>query len=185
MSKEQWKFTRAVVRNWRQVGAVAPSSPFLVNAMVRPIDFARARRIVELGPGTGVITKALLKRMRPDCTLVVFEVGDEFCDALKQLGDKRLEVRNESAERIGTLPRPVDYVVSGLPLANLDPQVRRRIVIRARDILEQGGVFLQFQYLAASRGLIHRVFGNIETKYEARNVPPAFIFRCIRQRHDP
>ena len=62
----------------RQVGAMSPSSRFLANKMLENINFDEAKVIVELGPGTGVFTHVLLEKMRPDATLLVFELNTEF-----------------------------------------------------------------------------------------------------------
>lgn len=177
----RFSFVRALAKDWRRTGAIAPSSQFLANEMVRTIDFHRARRIAELGPGTGVFTRVLLQKMHPECTLIAYELGEDFCVKLQRLRDPRLVVRHETAERIRLLSDPVEYIVSGLPLANFDPTSKKRVLLAAREVLLRGGEFVQFQYFLESRALLRRVFGNIETKIAIMNVPPVFVYRCTKQ----
>ena len=65
------------------VGSVIPSSRFLSKKMLQPIDFKRAKVIIELGPGTGVFTKELVLQKHPNCQFVVIELNDAFFEDLK------------------------------------------------------------------------------------------------------
>ena len=65
----------------RTSGAILPSSGFLIDRMLRAVDFARARHVVELGAGTGCITRGILARMRPDAQLIALEVNPVFVEA--------------------------------------------------------------------------------------------------------
>src|SRR5687767_10748196 len=71
-------FARTFFRNPRMLGSIVPSSRFLIRKLLRPIDWSRARVIVEYGPGVGTITREALRRMRPDATLIAIETNDEF-----------------------------------------------------------------------------------------------------------
>ncbi|MFN5149335.1 MAG: class I SAM-dependent methyltransferase [Flavobacteriia bacterium] len=83
------------------VGAMAPSSRFLAEKMLQNIDFKEARVIIELGPGTGVFTDRILDKMDPEAKLLVFELNDNFCNALtKRISDTRAIIIHYSAEKI-------------------------------------------------------------------------------------
>ncbi|MEM1215016.1 MAG: ribosomal RNA adenine dimethylase, partial [Bacteroidota bacterium] len=77
------KFFTEGLRNMRTVGTVTPSSRFLCESMLKGIDFSKAKFLVELGAGDGVVTKHILKRMRPDARLLAFEVQPDFCELLR------------------------------------------------------------------------------------------------------
>ena len=115
-------FAKEAVADFRSVGAVLPSSRFLTRMMLRPLPLKRARLVVEVGPGTGAMTQALLEQIPFGASLLAFEINSHFCDHLKvTLQDSRLNVihagwerlRNEVESRGG---RRVDAVVSSLAL---------------------------------------------------------------------
>ena len=66
-----------------QTASMFPSSRYLANALTKPIDFRRARTVVELGPGTGAVTNEILKRMRPDAKLFAVDINETFIDHLR------------------------------------------------------------------------------------------------------
>jgi SAM-dependent methyltransferase len=70
------------MRSLGPTASMFPSSRHLANALTRPIDFRRARTIVELGPGTGAVTNEILKRLRPDAKLFAIDINPIFIDHL-------------------------------------------------------------------------------------------------------
>src|SRR5437764_7592893 len=77
-----WKVSR---RNFRTTGAVLPSSPFLAKALVAPLAGSRPPAyILEVGPGTGAVTKAIVRRMRPGDRLDAVELNPQFAERLRQ-----------------------------------------------------------------------------------------------------
>lgn len=151
--------------------------------MVASIDFSRARCIVELGGGTGCITRALLKRMRPDARLIAFELNPTFAQMLESIGDPRLRVVTDSAERIRHYLDEAgfggaDYIISGLPLAVLPKPVTATILDEARSALQVDGAYIQFQYSLVSRRPLSERFSRIRIGFTPWNVPPAFVYVC-------
>ncbi len=133
-----------------------PSSRFLVNRLVAGIDFSRATEIVELGVGTGCVTREILHRMRPDARLVSLEINPEFVqDARRRFRDPRLLLRVACAGDLRTVLDaagigPVDAVVSSLPLKIMDDELVDRILDVSRACLRPDGRFHQYQYSLAS-----------------------------------
>src|SRR5580698_1543808 len=123
------------------LGSIWPSSRFLVDEVLRPIDWERARVIVEYGPGVGTITTEILRRMRPDAHLVAIETNEAFVKFLKgSYADARLHVANESAADVGRILErlhlaPAQYVVSGIPLGSMPEALRADIVAKTRAAL--------------------------------------------------
>ncbi|NBQ63088.1 MAG: hypothetical protein EBU40_12515, partial [Proteobacteria bacterium] len=119
---------REFARNPRDVGSIAPSSPVLSRAVASRVPHD-ARLIVELGPGTGPITRALLHRASPDAVVVAVEIDPKFCALLHdELPDKRLVIVNHPAEHLREIvapyQMPVDAVVTSLPLMNFPSSLR-------------------------------------------------------------
>src|SRR6476646_11158879 len=75
-------FFRESMRSLGPTASMSPSSRYLANALTKPIDFRRARTVVELGPGTGAVTNEILKRMRPDAKLFAVDINETFIDHL-------------------------------------------------------------------------------------------------------
>ena len=133
----------------RRTGAVAPSSPFLAREMARAVDPRKPGLIVELGPGTGPVTKALLARGAPRERLVLVEFDPQFCKALAMRFPKVRVVRGDAYDLKRTLEdlgQPVAAVVSSLPLLNEPPTRRLKLLEDAFALMGPGGVFVQFTY---------------------------------------
>jgi phospholipid N-methyltransferase len=170
---------KKVIDQIRQKGTIAPSSRFLVDKMISKIDYGRDLDLLQLGFGTGVFTKGLLKKISPQSTLVVFEI-DQNCRKYR-IVDPRVEYLEDSAERISEhFPtRKFDHVISTLPFASLPKKVSQNVFAEIKKHLKPGGKFLQFQYSLYSKRAIRDLFGH-EPKidFELLNLPPAFIYEA-------
>ncbi len=157
---------------------MVPSSPFLVRKMLSKVDFDSARLVMELGPGTGPLTKEILKRLHPDGRLIVVESNETFCVMLRKIGDARLRVECVSAEELSRVldGQKADVVVSGLPLAVIDREAVRNILGAVKEVLAPGGIFVQFQYSLASKKLLKTFFKEVSVDFTPANVPPAFVY---------
>lgn len=179
-AKKKGKFFKEFLKEKKGVGAIAPSSKFLAKKMTEPIDFSRANLIVELGPGTGNITKAILKNMKFDARLLAFEINECFVSRLNELGDERLSIISDSAENIGKYVegKTVDYVISSLPLAVIPQKVKDNIVASSMKHLKDDGQFIQFQYSLNARKMLKENFNEVKVDFTAINIPPAFVYKC-------
>lgn len=171
----------------KTVGAVAPSSRFLVNSMCNKIDFKGARCIIELGPGTGVFTTELLKRAPENCKIVLIELNDTFFDILvKKFSDKRLIIVNASADEIEAIMKEhqlptADAVLSSLPLTVIPEMIKKRIVIGTYNALRKGGVYVQYQYSLNAKKLLELKYGRLRVNFVPVNIPPAFVYTGIKE----
>jgi phospholipid N-methyltransferase len=177
-------FARNFVLHPYMLGSVIPSSRFLVNQVLEPIDWGRTQVIVEYGPGVGTFTAEILRRMRADARLVVIETNSDFVRFLRHtFPDERLHVVHESAARVGKvlqrlgLPAP-QYIISGIPLGSMPDPVRAQIVDETRAALAPGGAFLVYQFTARVLPVLQRTFGSVRRSFERRNLPPAQLFVC-------
>lgn len=178
------KFFRAFLSDPRTTGSVIESSPFLVKKMLKPINFEKAELIVELGAGTGVITKKILKKMGPNASLLCFETNKALVKELKRkIKDPRLTVYSDSAEKFGRYLKrfgndKADYVISGLPLVVLPKKVGENIIKEIVSNLHPQGIYIQFQYSLTSLKLFRKIFRQVKVDFTLINIPPAFVYRC-------
>lgn len=166
----------------KTVGAVAPSSRFLVNYMCNRIDFSKAKYILELGPGTGVFTSEILNRANKDCKIILLELNQTFYEILKsKFDDDRLIIVNTSADEIEDILKEynipyVDAILSSLPLTVIPEIIKKRIVIASFNALKENGVYIQYQYSLNAKKLLELKYGKLKIGLVPINIPPAFVY---------
>ena len=178
---ERIRFFRSFLAHPRQVGAILPTSRRAVRDMLDMANFVEARRVVELGAGTGVYTEEILKRLHPDARLLAFEVDPDLVATLDgRFEDPRVQIINDSAENVGNYldGAKVDIIVSGLPFTSLPEPVKRNIFEQIRQILAPDGVMVAIQYSTMVQRDLKRTFASVRRRVSPINVPPAFLFRC-------
>jgi phospholipid N-methyltransferase len=177
-------FARNFFRHPRMLGSIIPSSRFLIRQLLEPIDWKRARVIVEYGPGVGGITAEVLRRMRPDAVLIAIEMNPDFVSYLRSsIGERRLKVVEGSAVSVVEILRRfgykhADYIISGIPFSTIAAPLRERIVLQTREALAPGGAFLVYQFSQRVLRDLKRIFGHVRRRFEPLNVPPAHLFIC-------
>jgi phospholipid N-methyltransferase len=177
-------FARNFFRHPRMLGSLIPSSPFLIRRVLRRIDWSTARVIVEYGAGVGTFTAEILRRMRPDAILVVFETNDDFVQYLRDsLRDPRLHIVHGSADKVGEVLQrlghgPADYVISGIPFSTIPEDTREAILRSTREALRPQGALIVYQFTRRILPSLERVFGPVKRDFEPRNILPAQLFYC-------
>ena len=177
-------FARNFFRHPRMLGSIVPSSRFLIKQLLEPIDWKRARVIVEYGPGVGGITAEVLRRMRADAALIAIEMNPDFVSYLRDsISDPRLHVVEGSAVSVDEILRRfgyqgADYIISGIPFSTIPAPLRERILHKTRDVLEPGGAFLVYQLSTRVLQDLKRIFGYVGRRFEPLNVLPAHLFIC-------
>lgn len=179
-------FLANFVKHPMKVGWLLPSSRFVVDDVLKPIDWKTAKVIVEYGPGTGTFTTRILQRMRPDAKLIALEINPEFCNFLEQsVTDPRFHLVRESAAEIDSILQSLgcseaDYVISGIPFTTLPHDLRDSIVRKTHSALRREGKFLVYQMSSAVLPYLESVFGNVSRSVQLLNIIPAQIFCCAR-----
>jgi phospholipid N-methyltransferase len=177
-------FARNFFRHPRMLGSIVPSSRFLIKQLLEPINWARARVIVEYGPGVGGITAEVLRRMRSDAVLIAIETNPDFVSYLRgSISDPRLKVVEASAVAVDEILRRfgclrADYIISGIPFSNIPAPLRERILRSTHDLLEPGGAFLVYQFSTRVLEDLKRIFGYVGRRFEPLNLLPAHLFIC-------
>lgn len=161
-----------------------PSSRFLVSRLLAPINFSKAKVIVEFGPGNGKITKEILKQLQPNAILISFEINENFYNSLLKINDSRFKVIASSAENVQEVLNnhgfeKADYIISSLPLTNIPRRISQSILENAYNALKANGMFIQYQYSLTYFKTLKGIFnGHLKLSFEALNIPPAFVYRC-------
>lgn len=178
---EQLNFFKIALSDGR-IGAMTRSSKYVVNAVIGNFANQSLKRVIEYGPGDGVVTREILNRMPRDGELIVIETNPKFIKVLSEINDPRLKIIEGAAQTIseqlvGDHSGKINLVVSSIPFTILKPRDRKDIVSNTFNLLEDSGKFIVFQYSPILLGLLNRHFArrNISTQFEVRNVPPMFI----------
>ena len=177
------KFARQVVLNPRQVQAIAPSSVVLCQAMAAACPDLSGP-VIELGGGTGKVTRALLDAGCRQEDLHIIEINPDFARMLQERFPSA-HVHQASAEDVDTLGiGPASVVVSGLPLLGFSTPMQERIIGSAFRALRPGGAYVQYTYglhppireqIRHDLGLEHVV-----TAHVLWNLPPAHVYRFTK-----
>ncbi len=185
-------FLKRFLHNPKQVGAVWPSSSALGRAMIADLPVPIRGVVVELGPGTGALTRNLWRAMGPQARYLGIEREASFVRHLRsrpRYAD--LQFVHGSAEDLGEhlqaagLPAP-QLIVSGLPLILMPPSVMESIVTSAAKALAPGGHFRTFSYIHSRplpnvprlRALMQECFATYSISAPVwRNMPPAHVYR--------
>ncbi|KQZ55852.1 hypothetical protein ASD53_13410 [Lysobacter sp. Root559] len=186
-----WTFFRQWLKNPLRTAAVAPSSPELAAAMIAELP-DDARRVIELGGGTGAITRALLAAGIADHDLLVLELNEEL-HAHLHLRFPQVRVLLGDAGSLPELARangyldegPADAIVSGLGLLTMPQPLQLSLLAAAFECLRADGVFVQFTYGPAAP-VADSVMRELDLhvhrgEFVLRNVPPATVYVYTRK----
>ncbi|WP_372971794.1 class I SAM-dependent methyltransferase, partial [Marinobacter sp.] len=144
-------FLLGFLREPGQVGSVIPSSRFLEQRIVGASNLSAARRVVELGPGTGGTTRTFLRHLAPDAQLLSIELSPHFHELLDEITDPRFTNHLGSAEDLAEIlafhdmGQP-DVVISGIPFSKMPEAVASRVSQAVNDNLAENGRFIAYQF---------------------------------------
>jgi phosphatidylethanolamine/phosphatidyl-N-methylethanolamine N-methyltransferase len=178
---DEVRFIRSWIERPLSIGAVTPSSKMLARAMARYVDPHSDGPVVELGPGTGPVTAALVEAGVDPARLVLVEFNPAFCRILRTRYPGATLVQGDAygMRRLleTLLLEPAAAVVSGLPLVTKPMRQRLRLVRDAFDLMLPGAPFVQFTYSVASP--LPRQLGGFSVEASERiwmNIPPARVW---------
>jgi phospholipid N-methyltransferase len=181
-------FFRGFLEKPKEVGSIIPSSRFMEKRLVRVSELQNADVAIELGPGTGGTTRALLSRMKPTARLLAMEINPHFVRLLRRtILDPRLIVHEGSASEIGEaleangLPA-ADVILSGIPFSTMDREVGLAILRSVEQNLAATGRFVAYQFRDRVEDLGRQVMGEPSVQLELLNVPPMRIYRWDKSR---
>jgi phosphatidylethanolamine/phosphatidyl-N-methylethanolamine N-methyltransferase len=178
---DEMQFIRSWMEKPIRTGAVMPSGRALARTMAGYVDPESNGPIIELGPGTGPVTQALVKRGVDPARLVLVEFNPDFCRLLRARYPEATVVQGD-AYRLrrtleNTIREPAAAIVSGLPLMTKAPRTRLRLIADAVTLLQPSAPFIQFTY--AMMPPIPKELSSISAKCSELiwlNVPPARVW---------
>ena len=183
-------FLGKFLRHGTAIASVAPSSRWLSRLTVRNIEWKSATAIVELGAGTGPITRVIAERAHPECRVLVVERDPDFASLLRDrfgaLPNFEIicgDVVDLSAILIDRGISSVDHVISGLPVPSFPRDLQRSLFQAVSPVLGPEGTFNQLTEIPwVYRRLYQRQFEEVQFVLEPRNLPPAGTYFCRRPR---
>jgi phosphatidylethanolamine/phosphatidyl-N-methylethanolamine N-methyltransferase len=170
-------FFKAIFLNPRATGAVLPSSIYLSRKMASYIDPTKPGFILELGPGTGAITKAILDRGIKPCHLIALEIAPHFSKQLRQEFPGITLIEGNAMQLSELIQhKPIHTIISSLPLRSLSDHDREIIFSEIPKVLSSGGQFIQFTYsMKKDMDYYPSNFKLTHSSIVLRNIPPARV----------
>ena len=172
------RFLARLAANPRRIGAIAPSGAALARAMAAEVDPVRPGFILELGPGTGAITEALIDRGFAPERIVAIEYEAEFAALVRRRCPGVHVIQGDAfdLEHVLTHEAPFLAAVSGLPLVNFPKALRHRLIESVFARLVPGAPFVQFSYSLWPPVPATAQYTMIWTRLVLRNLPPARVW---------
>lgn len=179
-------FFREFLKHPQQVASIVPSSRFLERRVVEVAGVRSAGTVVELGAGTGGMTRAILATMPREARLLSVEINPRFQTSLERIGDSRLVAHIGSAGDLDevisshSLAEP-EVVISGIPFSKIGRASASRILETISTVLAPGGRFVAYQLHRRVESLCRPLLGPAQVELELRNIPPLRIYRWQKQ----
>jgi phosphatidylethanolamine/phosphatidyl-N-methylethanolamine N-methyltransferase len=178
---DEVRFIRSWLETPLSIGAVTPSGRVLARAMARYVEPELPGPVVELGPGTGPVTEALVEHGVDPARLVLVEFNPVFCQLLRARFPAATVIQADAyglrRALASLLRRPAAAVVSGLPMFTKPVRTRVRLLRDALALLRPGAPFVQFTYAVVPP--IPRAFAGVQAEASERiwmNLPPARVW---------
>jgi phosphatidylethanolamine/phosphatidyl-N-methylethanolamine N-methyltransferase len=178
---DEVRFLRSWIEKPLHMGAVMPSGRVLARTMAQYVDIKSSAPVVELGPGTGAITNALIEHGVDQKRLVLVEYNPGFCALLRDRYPQATVVQGDAYALRDTLwnvlGMPASAVVSGLPLVTKPMLTRLKLIRDAFSALAPAAPFVQFTYSVAPP--IPKSLPGVSTEASERiwmNLPPARVW---------
>jgi phosphatidylethanolamine/phosphatidyl-N-methylethanolamine N-methyltransferase len=184
--RDEARFIRSWIDKPLITGAVSPSGKALAKMMAAPVDPDLPGQILEIGPGTGPVTEALIRRGVDEGRLVLLEFNPGFVDLLRQRFPRATVLQGDAYDVIGltagVLTGPVAGIVSSLPLLTKPVPRRAKLLKDCLDLAQPGAPFCQFTYMVAPPVPLFAISGTEASGSPLvwRNVPPARVWTYRR-----
>ncbi len=166
------------------IGAITSNQ--VIRKILSKIDFNDANTIVKYGVGNGLITKALLSKMKEDAVLIVFETNNNLISNLSKIDDNRLIIINADAEKAKNILKDkfnielVDYIISTIPFTFIDRKKSRRIIYRSHALLNKKGKFITHHNSRLMFHLIKKLFSKSNIRPVLINIPPRVVVEGVK-----
>ena len=186
-------FLKQFILRPTEIGTPLALGPSLSKYIVEMAKVGSGKTLVELGSGTGPVTREIFAQKSKDSNFLAIELNPSFCEILKaEFPD--LKLFKDSAENLQSILAREGYpacdrIVSGLPWAAFDPELQVKILHAAHSALEEGGIFVTVTYIQSPllpagktfKKLLKKTFRKVElSSIVWKNIPPAFVYICTK-----
>lgn len=179
------------IKNIAKTGAISSCSEEVANVLTKHANLSQYKTVVELGSGTGAITKKILEHVSDDALFLALELNDHFVNETRKRCPSAI-VYHDSAENIKSCLNKhgkdsCDCIVSTLPWTLFEPELQQKILHAIWDVLPEGGKFLTVTYTFAAllpagkrfKSMLKGRFTNVErSKTIWKNLPPVYVYHC-------
>lgn len=170
------------LRHPLQIGSVVSSSRFLEGRLVKAAGIESAKTIVELGPGSGGTTRAILQAMDRQARLLCIEINPHLHALVNRIDDDRLTAHRGDAGRLKEILtaygfRAPDVLISGIPFSTMGRDSGSRVVEAISSVLAPGGRFVAYQLSKRVACLSQPILGPGQLAVEFFNIPPLRVYR--------
>ncbi len=170
-------FFQEFLKHPLQIGSVIPSSQALIRRVIDAAQVKQAKTIVELGPGTGCTTRAILENMDRDARLLSIEINPNFYSIISQIQDSRLITHLGDARKLKQILsdhhlQAPDAIISGIPFSTMGDECGSEIIRAIDEVLAPGGRFVAYQLSKKVISLCSPVMGQERVQLEFLNIPP-------------
>ncbi|WP_244935555.1 class I SAM-dependent methyltransferase [Paenibacillus glycanilyticus] len=150
-------FLKKYVQNPKYVGSIVPSSRFLANRMLDQVSWEQIKTVIELGAGTGAISRLMAKRLNPKTRVMIFEKDEQMRGRIQNNYSEWI-CEGDAMQLLWQLEKhnmhKVDCIISGLPFFNFSAEMRHHLIRQCVDALKPGGHLIAFQYSLQMRRLL-------------------------------
>jgi len=175
-------FLRRFLKHGKRVASIAPSSLALARATTEHVTSDRPQTILELGAGTGAITRVALEKMHPQSRVIAVEIDPAFADVLERECPKveviRADVRDLDRRLSELKVDHIDLLLNGLPTPSLpktlNVSILDAVAKRSRDAWFSQITVMPWVY----QGMYARVFDEVKFRLVALNLPPGGVYHC-------
>ena len=172
-------FFKQLLKSAKYTGAIVPSSSFLADKMVGLADVELAKTILELGPGSGAITKAIIRAKPVDCRLVTIDINHEFVEHLKKTYPAVEHIEADIIylkEKITALGiQSVDVIFSGIPFVDFTSAECAVMLDQIGLVMSEKSRLVLFTYSRIKFKTFFQSFEKVALSYVPLNIPPAYI----------
>ncbi|MEK7649726.1 MAG: rRNA adenine N-6-methyltransferase family protein [Patescibacteria group bacterium] len=178
----QVRFLKSFLKD-RNIAAVTETSRPTIRKILSKIDFSKDLTVVEYGPGTGVCSFAVLKKLSPNSRFVGIETNADFARHLRAHKDPRFTVVEGDARDVKTILKSLglagaDIVLSSIPFTFFPSATRKELVASTASVLNPGGSFIVYQYSPLMRGYLEKEFSEVRLAFSPLNIPSIFIMEA-------
>lgn len=191
MESSRWSMLREFIRDPFSTGTICSSSPSLCRQIASSESLRHADLVVELGAGTGCISKYVLRSLKKDATFISIEKNPALYKALIAQYSQPYFIL-DGAENLPQILQQkslgkADVIISSLPWASFSPELQNQLTQAIRASLRPHGVFITYAYVCGAilpsfssfRKQLARSFSNVDTSPIVwGNFPPAFLYQC-------